>query len=166
MPSTYTPIATQTLTSATAGVTFSSIPSIYTDLVLVISAGSSFSSGSPSCEIQFNGDTSTNYSYTQLVGNGSTSSSGRANNQTRGAIGNLPTTAGRFGTIVTHIQSYSNSTTNKSFLARSSDASNFVLARINLWRNTSAITSIYLFDGTASNFTAGSTFALYGIKAA
>lgn len=166
MPSTYTPIASQTLTSPTAGVTFSSIPSTYTDLVLVVSAGSSFSSGSPSCEIQFNSDTSTNYSYTQLVGNGSVASTARGSNQTRGAIGNIPTTAGQFGTIVAHIQNYANNTTNKSFLARSSDARNFVIARINLWRSTSAITSIYVFDGTASNFTTGSTFALYGIKVA
>ena len=35
MAKTYTPIATQTLSTATANVTFSSIPSAYTDLVIV-----------------------------------------------------------------------------------------------------------------------------------
>lgn len=166
MPSTYTPITTQTLTSPAASVTFSSIPGIYTDLVLVVCAGSSFGSGSPSCSIRLNGDTSTNYSLTQFVGNGSATSTGRSTNQTQGEIGNLPTAAGMFSTIVANFQDYSNSTIRKAVFARSSDASNFVIARANLWRNTSAITSILLIEGTGSNFTTRSTFTLYGIKAA
>jgi hypothetical protein len=61
---TYVAIAEQTLGTAAASVTFSSIPGTYTDLVLVLSvqdaSGNTFA-------LQFNGDTSTNYS-TVLTG--------------------------------------------------------------------------------------------------
>jgi hypothetical protein len=37
---------------------------------------------------------------------------------------------------------------------------------VSLWRSTSAITVIELRSESGSNFAAGATFALYGIKAA
>jgi hypothetical protein len=75
---TYEAIATQTLGSAAASVTFSSIPSTYTDLVLVCNFETS-SNAIAGVYIQFNGDTSTNYSSTNLIGNGSTAESSRQN---------------------------------------------------------------------------------------
>jgi hypothetical protein len=65
---TYTPIATTTLGTAAASVTFSSISGSYTDLVLII-AGVQSVADVP--YIQFNSDTATNYSRTQLSGDGS-----------------------------------------------------------------------------------------------
>ncbi len=166
MPNTYTPIVSQTLSSATNSITFSSIPSTYTDLILICSCASSLGSGSPSLGVQFNNDTSTNYSLSQLVGTGSAASSNRSTSATEGQLGNMPTASGAFSSIIAHFMGYSNNTTNKTVLARSSDADNYVILRANLWRNTSAITTIRLFEGSASNLVVGSTFTLYGIKAA
>ena len=71
MAKTYTPIATQKLTASAASVTFSSIPAIYTDLVLVttvIAAAGGVEDYTPL--MQVNGDTAANYSSIRLTGNG------------------------------------------------------------------------------------------------
>jgi hypothetical protein len=164
MPSTYTPIATQTLGSAAATVTFSSIPGSYTDLVLIITPQSS--SGTASVDIQLNGDTGTNYSLTYLYGTGSSAASGRDSNTAIAGGGSAVATANIFLTNTVQIQNYSNTTTYKSLLMRANNTDGNVLTAVSTWRNTSAITSISLKLATAVNFTTGSTFTLYGIKAA
>jgi len=60
---------------------------------------------------------------------------------------------------------YSNTTTNKTVIGRHNGASGPV-ASVGLWRNTAAINSIRISNSSAVNFTIGSTFSLYGIKAA
>ena len=75
MASTYQPIATNTLGSAAASVTFSSISGAYTDLVLIMNAGSSTTNAD--VDINVNGDTGANYSRTILYGTGSTAGSTR-----------------------------------------------------------------------------------------
>jgi hypothetical protein len=164
MPTTYEPISTQTLGTATATVTFSSIPATYTDLVLVFNG--SVTSGNPSIIGRFNSDTGTNYSYTRMFGNGSTAGSARGSSTT--SLG-LSTAAGATTTfettLICHVFNYANSTTNKTCIARNNVASTGVEASVSLWRNTSAITSFSVIaDGT--NFSVGCTFTLYGIKAA
>ena len=63
------------------------------------------------------------------------------------------------------IMNYSNATTFKTCLVRAGAANNSTLATVGLWRNTAAITSVSITcDG--ANFVIGSTFSLYGIKAA
>ena len=59
---TYTPITSTTLGSNTASVTFSSISSAYTDLVLVVAGALDGANWVPT--LQFNSDTGTNYSTT------------------------------------------------------------------------------------------------------
>ena len=160
MPKTYEPIATNTLGSATASVAFSSIPSTYTDLVLIVSGTVSASSY---FTFRFNSDTGSNYSETSLYGDGSTANSTRNSNQTYMLIGGIRTTQ---TTIITSIMNYSNSTTNKTAISRSSNAAVEAAATVGLWRNTAPITSIICGTGGANTFQAGSTFTLYGIKAA
>ena len=80
MPATYEPIQTTTLGSAAASYTFSSIPSTYTDLKLVIT-GTSVGAYAD-IDLRFNSDTATNYSWTALAGNGTAASSYRASTQT------------------------------------------------------------------------------------
>jgi hypothetical protein len=65
------------------------------------------------------------------------------------------------------ILNYSSSSTFKTILSRSGDARDGgSVAFTNMWRGTSAITSILIYPETTGNFASGSTFTLYGIKAA
>jgi len=164
MPSTYEPIATNTLGSAAATVTFSSIPSTYTDLVLVISARMSGGGGASAIQAQFNSDTASNYSFTLMTGDGSSADSSRASSQTQMAVGLATDTAGQWSSNIIQVMNYSNTTTNKTVLARAGIAGDRTRAIVNLWRSTSAITSILIINNGSVNFVAGSTFTLYGIK--
>ena len=58
--STYTPIATQTLSSSVSNITFSSISGIYTDLILIVNIAETPSIGS--FVFRVNGDSGNNYS--------------------------------------------------------------------------------------------------------
>lgn len=164
MPSTYTPIATTTLTSASS-VTFSSIPGTYTDLVLVSSAKSSTSTVTP--RIQFNSDTGTNYSCTYFIGYSGGTLSNRFTNDTSIPVANFAGNYTEFSPMIISILNYSNTTTYKSLLSRGANtvSSSDVSAVVGLWRNTNAITSITL-QMSSGTFAIGSTFSLYGIKAA
>ncbi len=161
---TYTPIARQVVPSATASVTFSSIPGTYTDLVL-IATGGTVASGQ-AIYAQFNSDTATNYSDTVLIGNGSTASSTRATLNGVRVIGRFVGTDGTLNANgVTHIMNYANTTTFKTVINRSNN-SNGTSASVSLWRATpAAINSITLIGDGPSNILANTTFTLYGIKA-
>lgn len=166
MASTYEPIATYTAPSAQSSYTFSSIPSTFTDLVLVADYSLNVSNASLWCRL--NGDTGSNYSFTRLSGNGSSASSGRGSSETQARItADATAQASSTRQIVTlHFQNYSNTSTYKTFLTRYNSTGG-TEAFVDLWRSTSAINSIQIkyFDGTAAIET-GSTFTLYGIKAA
>ena len=158
--SAYEVISTQTLGSAVATVTFSSIPQTYTDLVLVVNG---VQSANQYVAIRFNGDATSNYSQTRLYGDGTTAFSDRQTSATFGRLsaGN-PTN--RFLTICS-IQNYANATTFKTWLSRSN--LDLVGAVVGLWRITpAAITSLSVLTTTADTFLTGTTFALYGIRAA
>ena len=160
MPATYEPIATTTLGSAAAAYSFTSISSAYTDLVLIFNG--SITSGFDSIAVTANGDTGTNYSRTVLSGNGSTASSFNSANAASMQIAVMGT---ENSNSIFQINNYSNTTTFKTFLARSNASANATRASVGLWRSTAAINRIDLTAGS-STFIAGSTFTLYGIKAA
>ena len=156
---TYTPIATQTLGSS-GTVTFSSIPSTYTDLVLIVNG--TFASSDDGFYIQLgNGsiDTGTNYSTTYIYGTGSSAASGRESNTTGMQLGRAGTSN---STSIISIQNYSNTTTYKTGLGRGNNPSSLVITPVGLWRSTSAV-NILKVNAT---FNAGSTFTLYGIASA
>ena len=165
--STYTPIATTTLGSSAASYTFSSIPSSYTDLILVaqtiVTSGSSFSD----VFLRFNGDTGSNYSNTYLLGlSPSSSVSGRAANVTVADCGYLSANSGNPNTRIIQIMNYSNTTTNKTIISRGASVnSGQTIAYANLWRNTAAINSVLIYP-QSGNYAAGTTLTLYGIAAA
>ena len=161
MPKTYEPIATNTLGSNAATITFSSIPSTYTDLVLVASAAAT---GFDTPALQFNGDTSTNYSRTFIYGDGSSATSGRNSNQAKMLFAGIDPS---ISTQFFYIMNYANTATFKTVLHRSGAAGTFTTAIVGLWRKTpEAITSIVLSMNGAQSYSIGSTFTLYGIKAA
>lgn len=162
MTATYEAIATTTLGSAQASVTFSSISGTYTDLVLVMNT--KLASGTEAgVFLQFNSDTNTNYSYTYVLGNGTSALSGKFNSVNRFGVGNVY--SAEYSSNIAHIMNYANTTTNKTGIARQDNAANFPAALVAMWRSTSAITSIDIKnDQSGINFATGSTFTLYGIK--
>jgi hypothetical protein len=159
---TYVPIATQTLGSAASGVTFSSIPSTYQDLVLVCS----YNGTSTAVNLYPNGDSGSNKSWTSLRGDGSSAQSGRGSAI---AIQDYWTTvtnaSGEFTVSTFNIMNYANTSTYKTFLVRRAVSSAYSEALVNLWRSTSAISSLNI-NSASGNFSAGSTFNLYGLAAA
>lgn len=171
MPATYDSIATTTLGSAQSSVTFSSISGSYTDLVLVVAATGDRASNVDSLAIRLNSDTGSNYSYTYLAGETSSGAiSGRASNQTNIWCGNFTSNnVDNPSPIIIQIQNYSNTTTYKTTLSRGNPIAggySATNANVGLWRSTAAITSVTVRSETGNNFRSGSTFTLYGVKAA
>jgi hypothetical protein len=121
--------------------------------------------------LRFNSDTASNYSQTTLAGNGSTAASNRYSNAAnispieREEMSDIANT---YSVSIININNYSNTTTYKSTLSRSStpnSSSPGTDVQAGLWRSTAAITSITLPVNDGS-FTVGSTFNLYGILGA
>lgn len=161
MPSTYTPIATTTLGSA-GTVTFSSIPSTYTDLIITVNGKAS---GNGQVALRFNGVTNS-YSTTTVYGNGSAAGSARETAATYMQLGYL----NYFDTTnqamaICHIMNYANTTTYKTVLCRMDNAALAAGASVGLWRYTNAITSVEV-RAAAYDFASGTVVSLYGVKSA
>jgi len=161
MPKNYVLLETITVGAAgAASVTFNSIPqSGYTDLVVKGSARL----GTTGIIARFNSDSGTNYSRTILRGNGSTADSTRQSNQNSIAIDGSYSQP--YQNAIMHIMNYANTTTYKTTIQRSNNAGAGLDQGVGMWRNTAAITSIDVTLQT-NNYTAGTKFTLYGIKAA
>ena len=160
--STYTPIATATGTGSSGTVTFSSIPSTYTDLVLVSDLENS---ATANLYYQYNGSSSALYSDTTTYGDGSSTGSYRRSGQTLHYISYLSSSGQRLA-VISNFQNYSNTSVFKSILTRANNASFELNKVVGLWRDTSAISSITIALNNSANFTSSSTFTLYGITAA
>jgi hypothetical protein len=163
MPKTYEPIASTTLSAGTASVTFSSIPQTYTDLILVVNT--KIASLEDAHALVFNSDTATNYSNTGMLGTGTASASYRQPNIAKMDAGRVGTD---WSTSIFNIMNYSNTTTFKTVLSRgnSTSSGSYVGLNVGMWRSTSAITSVLVKVYNDQTMLSGSTFTLYGIKAA
>jgi len=169
---TYDKIATTTLGSAAASITFSSIAASWTDLRLVMVG--TLNTGTPAYypALIFNADTATNYSWTRVSGSGSTASSSAIIN--RNWLDCTP--AGGWSTTIPSLLtvdlfSYAGSTYKTVLMQNANDAngSGTVESDVGLWRSTAAITSIKIqvYNATAGyQFATGTIATLYGIKAA
>jgi hypothetical protein len=163
MPGTYEKIATTTLGSTSSTVTFSSISSAYTDLVIVTSIRGTTNQNQ---NVRFNNDTGSNYSNTYIEADANAAASGRRSNQTSLVdFGLLRTTASTFCVSIIQVNNYSNATTYKTALMRGDLATTAVQVGVGLWRNTSAINRVDLI-AAAGSYEVGCTFTIYGIKAA
>lgn len=165
MPATYEPIATTTLGSAAASITFSSIAGTYTDLRIVIPFFKETATSQTSLVVQFNSDTGTNYSFTSVSGNGTSASSNRSSNDNyifANFITDATSTFPCFTTV--DVFSYAGSTFKTVLATGSSDknGSGSVERTVGLWRSTSAINTIKL-QSQIGNFATGTTATLYGI---
>jgi len=166
-----TQISQQVLGSSAPTITFNSIPGTYTDLVLVVTGRGDATAPASSVYLQFNGDTGSNYSGEQLLGNNTSATATPATataKQQWGVVTAATATSGLAGSSEITIFGYAGTTFQKNALSRinwrtgTTAATFFTLQQSNWWNSTSAITSIVagLVDG--SNFITGSVATLYG----
>jgi hypothetical protein len=164
--STYAPIQTIRITSDTATITFTGIPQTYTDLVIVGNVASTSDDLVPTVRVG-NGtiDTGSNYSQTTggfIAGAGIASFRDTSDTRMRFGRGGFSTTQ-PVGVFTLHFQNYSNTTTNKTVLARNSAFDRTVTMCAGTWRSTSAINTIQFTEYSGGTYVSGSTFTLYGI---
>jgi hypothetical protein len=159
---TYEAIATTALSGASS-VTFSSIPSTYTDLVIVVAGA--VNAGAQNFDMRLNSDTGTNYSRTFLSGDGSSAASSRESNYSYITLDRYSYFTTGQSNMIINLLNYSNTTTNKTVLVRGNNAGVGTSAVVGLWRSTTAISTVYMYL-SGSTFASGSTASLYGIKAA
>jgi hypothetical protein len=162
MATTYEKIATTTLGSTSATITFSSIPATYTDLRLVFTGTTATSTN---FTLRYNNDSASNYSWTWLGGTGSAAQSGRFTSATE-YYGNvtLETTPQLYEV---DIFSYAGSTFKTALIGESADknGSGQLSRSAFLWRSTSAINRIDItaLYGATNTYAIGTTATLYGI---
>lgn len=170
MALTYQAISSQVLTGTASSVTLSSIPGTYTDLIIRMSVRTNYASVTDILAIQVNGDTTANYSTVTLISDGSTASSSKQMNSGYGQSGrtnSAGSTASVFGAAEIYIPNYT-LTSSRQFSTFGVSETNaatgvYVTSVANLYRGTSAISSITLYPLNGTALVAGSRFDLYGL---
>ena len=171
MANTYTLIDKAILTGNQGSVTFSSIPSTYTDLKFIMSARTDgTASTTADTYIAFNGSTS-GYTNRYVRGNGASASSSTIPYTTVGIyVGEVNTstsTTSTFSNSEAYIPNYT-SANNKSVstdvVQEANGTTAYAQLNAGLWSNTAAITSIVIQNAYGYNFVSGSSFYIYGIK--
>ena len=166
----FVPIATTTLASSAASITFSSIPATYTHLqIRGVSRCTTSGLGSDWIYMRFNSDTGSNYSRHQMYGNGVSIVLGAEANITFTRAGITPrdgNTANVMGANIIDVLDYTN--TNKYKTVRTLFGDDFngsgeLGIQSGLWMNTNAVTSITLFP-ESNSWKQYTQFSLYGIK--
>lgn len=162
----YRLIAHQELASTQASITFSSIPTTFTDLLLVVSGRSSVNDLALDCFISFNGSTS-NFSARQLYGYGPTVASNATARQAGGFPGGT-STGSIFSNLQIYIPNYRSSLA-KTYSVDSTSENNATTSFNNivagLWNDTSPITSVGVSSGAGGSLLQFSSATLYGITA-
>lgn len=165
MANTFELISGSTLGSSQSSYTFSSIPSTYTDLKLMVSARQdsgiyNYADG----RITINGG-GTAVTAKEIYGEASIPVAG-SSTSIYVAVSTSTNTANSFSSTDFYFPNYT-SALNKSFSAdivtEGNNTSQATTLKAFLWSNTSAITSITLLP-SSGNFIAQSSFYLYGIK--
>ena len=168
---TYVAIAKTVLTGTQSTVTFSGIPSTYTDLILSVSVRAD--SGGTGMYFLLNNEatSATNASYTFIQGNGSSASSSRGSASVifleRSLVPNT-NTSNTFSSIDIYIPNYAGSankiiSTTQVLENNTASTDVYVVGQAGRHSTTSAITQLD-FKTTSGNFVSGSRFDLYGIK--
>jgi hypothetical protein len=169
-----TQIADTTLGSAAADITFSSIPSTYNHLTILISGRCSATNlNGIDFNIQMNADTGANYRVARNVtyagAGGSVTVNGSTGGQTSIQLGNIwvanaSASNNPCGSIQFTFFDYKSTTLRKSVVFNGGSVSDAFAAGTGqgLWQNTAAITSIRLFSSGGGNLDTGTRATLYG----
>ena len=170
MPSSRFLISSNVLTTTTASVSFTSIPSTYTDLVIKMSLRSNDTTTGGSGWFRINSLSTNIYSETELRGNGATASSTRQSATSIAYfnyfVGGNATTANTFSSTEIYLPSYLASQ-NKPWSVLNGMENNattaYISAQAGLIQSTAAISSIAFFCDSG-NWVSGSSFYLYGLR--
>ncbi len=159
------------LSSSASNITFSNIPATYTHLQIRFFARMALTDDTGSPSFQFNGDTGSNYTFHQLLGDGSSATAGGSANRPELAAAQVASNqkaSGIFGAGTIDILDYASTSkykTIKSLGGWDANGSGYVMFRSGSWMNTAAINSINIFPTAApTTWNQYSHFALYGIK--
>jgi hypothetical protein len=164
-------IATTTVgAGGQATITFSDIPQTFKHLQLRIMSRDARTATANNVFARFNGDTATNYSNHNLIGDGSTAfSEGYTSEDAMlfGLSASNSAAANIFGVSIVDILDYANTNkykTVRTLTGTDQNGSGSIRMWSSNWRSSSAVTSITLYGGTTPNLSQYSSFALYGIK--
>jgi len=163
---TMTLISTVTVGSGGAStISISSIPQTYTDLRIVISARSNYSSDVfDFCRLTFNGST-TGYEGRYLRGNGG----GAQSSTTQGSNVRLdvPSSSGNsFSSAQYYVPNYTGSqgkSVSAEYVTESNNSTNYQYFTSTIWANSSGITSVSIDSANGASFVQNSTMSIYGI---
>lgn len=160
-----TKIETITLASDATIITFSSIPQTATDLMVKVSARSSFGVAVSDLYVYFNGSTS-NHTSRWLQGNGSSASSSNSSAPGDALVTTPSATSNTFNSFEVYVPNYAGST-NKSYsidnVTENNATTSYQRIIASLWSSTTAITSLSIYEANGGNMVAGSTATLYSV---
>lgn len=160
-------LISQSLPSAVSTVTFSSIPSTYKSLQVRFNLVWSVANANGVPNIQFNGDTGSNYTYHVISNNGaSTAAAGSITQPSilpNGNYGAQGITYPEVGIIdvIDYTNTNKNKTTKALYGFNNNTATGGIAIGSGLWLSTAAITSLTIY-ATVGTFTG--TVSLYGIS--
>lgn len=163
-------IAKTTLGAAAASISFTNIPPIYTNLLLVVMARGVLAAATDALRVQFNGDTAANYDYEWMRANATTVTAGEGVGQTSAYAGDIAAASASSnlpGTVTILIPGYLVTSFNKvwtsqGFLTAGYGTGNFYSKSAGgAWRSGAAITRVDVFAG-GGNLDIGSVATLYG----
>jgi hypothetical protein len=164
-------LANSTLSGSSATISFSGISQNWAHLRMVMYLRGDTAAASTNVNLQFNGDTGSNYDNQYIRGSAAATSAVEAFAQTAALVGSMPCAsagANLFSAVTADIPFYSQSTNNKTMSSQwarktgTSSGSLELISVASFWRSSSAITQIVLF-GSAGNFDTGSRVTLYGM---
>lgn len=167
MANTYTLIASVTVGSGgAASIDFTSIPSTYTDLLLVSSVRTTRAAYHESLTMSFNGLT-TNRTNRRIYGDGTGAASTNDTTMYGGQAAGATATASIFGSATTYIPNYAGSANKSSSndgVSENNATNALAMLNANLWSSSAAITQITLTPENGGTITQYSTAYLYGIN--
>ena len=165
MPQTYEAIQTQTISGSPSLININSIPSTYTDLVLVCWGWGT--TGGGSLTVRGNGNGNVLYNTTYLYSDGSSNTPGQTGDTATGTfMGRVQLNSTDMGGCYIHIPGYANTTTFKTMVGTNFASAPIAWLSCGTWRSTAAISSLTIGIESSSTFATGFTMTLYGIKAA
>ncbi len=167
MANTYTLISAYTASGSVSSISFTSIPSTYTDLVLKLSLRSDYASTQSRSKLQINSST-TGYTTKLVYGDGGSASSASSTDYiTYFYSTGSSATATTFANSEIYLSNYAgsnNKSTSSDSVTENNATTAYATLAAGLLSNTAAISSLTITDANGGNFVQYSTAYLYGVN--